>query len=298
MIMRHWMDSPIFTYGRLREWRIFTRRKGDRPNAETGEVCNEINTYGRAVVIPGVTTEPATYADEVVCMGVANGQGVLHLGAKKIPLRTGTTFFMPAGLRHRFQNTGDVELEFIFNRRDPGPADPKTFTCHHWSEDRHQDSWGSPMQGHWNHVPRGPGAGVLIADIPPRKFSHPHNHPPTIDEIWYVNRGLGWHWMRQEYHVHSPGYALWLEPSELHSLMNPNDENLEFIYSASANDWTRDQAGKKPEKLPATPAGLTAALEQRFGALAAAYRHTGLSIFGIDQNLAEVEKIIQALRKS
>ena len=297
MIMRHWMDSPIFTYGRLREWRIFTRRKGDQPNAETGEVCNEINTYGRAVVIPGVTTEPATYGDEMYCAGVASGQGILQLGSKKVPLRAGSTFSMPPGLRHCFQNTGDSELEFIFCRRPPAPYDEKSFACHHWSEDRPKDTWGSPMQGHWNHVPRGPGAGLLIADIPPSKFSHPHNHPPTVDEIWYVNKGLGWHWMRQEYHVQSPGYALWLEPSELHSLMNPNNENLEFIWCASASDWTRQEAARKPEKFPTTPAGLAAALEQKFGALAAAYRHTGLSIFGVDQNLAEVEKIIKALKK-
>ncbi|MBM3280389.1 MAG: cupin domain-containing protein [Candidatus Handelsmanbacteria bacterium] len=297
MILRHWMDCPIYTYGRLREWRIFTRRQGDTPNAETGEVCFEINTYGRAAVIPGVTTEPATYPNEVYCVGTAGGQGLLHLGSKKIPLRAGTTFFMPPSQRHRFENTGEVELEFIFCRKDPGPSDLKHFDCHHWSEDRPRDQWGQSMQGHWNHVPRGPGAGLLIADIPPRKFSHPHNHPPTIDEIWYVNKGSGWHWMRQEYHVHSPGYALWLEPSELHSLMNPHDENLEFIYCASANEWSRHEAARKPEKLPAAPGALSAALEEKFGAIAAAYRHTGLSIFGVDRHLEEVEQIIKALNK-
>ncbi len=297
MIMRHWMDSPIFTYGRLREWRIFTRRQGDLPNAETGQVCFEINTYGRAVVLPGVTTEPATHSGEVVCMCVASGQGAVHLGNKKTEIREGSTFFIPAGARHRFQNTGDRELEFVFSRREPSPSDPKGFDHKHWTEDRPRDQWGALFQGHWNHVYRGPNTGLHIGDIPARKFSHPHNHPPTIDEIWYVNKGQGWHWMRQEYHPHTPGYALWLDPSELHSLMNPGNTDIEYIYCASAARWIREQAQKKAEKTPTAPAAIAAALEQRVSALAAAYRKTGLSIFGVDQNLGEVEKLIKALKK-
>ena len=65
MIMKHWMHCPIVvTHGRLREWQIFKKRQGDHPNAETGEVCFDINCYGRAVLMPGVTTEPAAHDEE------------------------------------------------------------------------------------------------------------------------------------------------------------------------------------------------------------------------------------------
>lgn len=296
MIIKHWMDCPIFTYGRLREWRIFTHRQGDTPNAETGQVCFEINTYGRAVVIPGVTTEPATYPDEAYCVFTASGQGAALVGGKQTPLRAGSSFFVPPGVRHQLRNTGDAELEFIFCRRPSHPADPKSFLCRHWSEDRPKSEWGNPFQGHWHHVYRGPGAIIGSGDIPPHKFSHPHNHP-IIDEIWYVNKGQGWHWMRQEYHIQSPGYALWLDPSELHSLMNPSDENLEYIYCASTIELTRQQAQQKPSKVPSSPAAIGAALEQKFGALVAAYRKTGLGIFGVEQNIEEVEKLIKELKK-
>lgn len=296
MIIRHWMDCPISTYGRLREWRIFTRRQGQHADAETGAVCLEINTYGRAVVIPGVTTEPAAYGEEAYCLFVASGQGQLAAGGRKTALRAGSSLFIPPGLRHRFTNTGDVELEFIFCRRPPHPADPRTLSTAHWSEDRPREEWGRPFQGHWHHTYLGPAAGLGNGHIPPHKFSHPHNHP-VIDEIWYVNQGEGWHWMRQEYHRHTPGYALWLDPSELHSLMNPTDSNLEYIYCASTINWTRQQAQQRPAALPTTPAAIATALEARFGELVAAYRHTGLSIFGVDQNIAEVERLIRALRR-
>ena len=296
MIIKHWMDCPIFTYGRLREWRIYTRRKGDTPNAETGEVCFEINTYGRAVVIPGVTTEPATYREEAYCLFTASGQGAVLVGGKQTPLRAGSSFFIPPGVRHQFRNTGDAELEFIFCRRPSHPADPKAFMCHHWSEDRPKSDWGNPFQGHWHHIYRGPGANIGNGDIPPHKFSHPHNHP-IIDEIWYVNKGQGWHWSRQEYHVQSPGYALWLDPSELHSLMNPSDENLEYIYCASTIELTRQMAQHKPAKIPSSPAAIGTALEERFGALVAAYRHTGVGIHGVEQQIGEMERLIKALKK-
>ena len=112
-----------------------------------------------------------------------------------------------------------------------------------------------------------------------------------------MNKGQGWHWMRQEYHVQSPGYALWLDPSELHSLMNPTDENLEYIYCASTIELTRQQAQQKASKVPSSPAAIGAALEEKFGALVAAYRHTGLGIFGVEQNIGEVERLIKALKK-
>jgi mannose-6-phosphate isomerase-like protein (cupin superfamily) len=296
MIIKHWMDCPITTYGRLREWRIFARRKGDAPDAETGEVCFEINTYGRAVVIPGVTTEPAAYPDEVLSACVAGGQGVLRLKGEDHPLRPGHSFAIPPGMQHRFQNTGEGELEFIFSRRPPSSADNK-FAISHWSEDRPRDQWGGLYQGHWHHIYRGPSCEVHIADLPPHKFSHPHSHTPVLDEIWYVQRGRGWHWMGQEYRPHYPGHALWLDPSELHSLMNPTEEGVEYIYAAS---WAlvadRARALKEPP-LPRTAAGQLAELEADFAALVAAYRQTGVSIFGVDQQLPRIEKLLVALKK-
>lgn len=296
MIMRHWMHSPIFTYGRLREWRIFTRRQGEAANAETGEVCFEINTFGRAAVIAGVTTEPCTYADEVLSMCVASGQGVLRLKGEDHALRPGHSFTLPPGMYHRFRNTGEVELEFIFSRRPPSSTD-KRFAISHWTEDRPKDQWGAAYQGHWHHIYRGPSCEVHIADLPPHKFSHPHNHTPVLDEIWYVHRGKGWHWMGQEYRPHYPGTALWLDPSELHSLMNPTAEGVEYIYAAS---WAlvADRArALKEAPMPRTTAGQLEELERDFAALVTAYRKTDLSIFGIDQQIPRIEKLIAALKK-
>ncbi len=296
MIMRHWMDSPIFTYGRLREWRIFTRRQGDLPNAETGQVCFEINTYGRAVVLPGVTTEPATHSGEVVCMCVASGQGALLLRGEEHPLRPGNSFSILPERQHRFRNTGDGELEFIFSRRPPASTD-KSFAIHHWAEDRPKEVWGSIFQGHWHHIYRGPSCEVHIADIPPHKFSHPHSHTPVLDEIWYVHRGQGWHWMGREYRPHYPGWALWLDPSELHSLMNPTAADVEYIYAASWALVADRNRAQKEAPLPRTTAGRLAELERDFAELVEAYRKTDVYIFGVDQKIPRIEKLLKALKK-
>ena len=297
MIMRHWMDCPIFTYGRLREWRIFTRRQGDAPNADTGEVCHDYNCFGRAVVLPGVTTEPAVYEDELESMCVASGEGAVQVNGQWHAIRAGSSFNIPPQLEHRFRNTGEEELEFIFGRRPLASTDGE-FALAHWTEDRPEGQWGSAFQGHWNHIYRGPCCDVHIADIPPHKFAGPHDHTEILDEIWYVHSGNGWHWMGQDYRPHSPGYALWLDPTELHALMNPGETNVEYIYCAS---WPlvgdRERARPKDDKLPDSTPELIAALEDRLSIMAAAYRKTKIGIWNVDINLRRVEELIQALKE-
>ena len=296
MIMRHWMDCPITTQGRLRRWTMFTRRPQEGPRADTGAVCYDMNAYGRAVVIPGVTTEAAAYPGEVESMCVASGQGSLILEGEEYPIRPGSSFTLPPGAPHHFCNPGESELELIFGRRPPASTDGD-FVLHHWTEDRPQDQQGTSFQGHWHHIYRGPSAEVHSADLPPHKFSHPHNHPEILDEIWYVHRGDGWHWMGQEYRAHGPGWALWLDPTELHSLMNPGADNVEYIYCASwplvADRNRTDQGAQDP---PSTPAETAAALEEKFAALVQAYRRTDIAIHGVNENIPALESLIQTLR--
>ena len=295
MIMRHWMDCPLTTYGRLREWRIFTRRQNDAPNADTGAVCHDIDCYGRAVVIPGVTTEPATYAEEglLTAMCVASGEGALLLdgavGGREYPLRPGSSFNIPPDRTFHYRYTGSVELEFIFSRRPLATSDGE-FQLLHWDQDRPETEWGSLAQGHWHHTYRGPSCEVHIADLPPHKFSHPHNHTDILDEIWYVHSGQGWHWMGKEYRPHYPGWALWLDPTELHSLMNPTEENVEYIYAAS---WAlvQDRA-QDAEEAPTT----IETLEEKFEAMIAAYQRTEVTIHGVDENIQPIRDLIAALK--
>lgn len=302
MVIRHWMDVPVVvTHGRLREWQIFTRRAGDTPNAETGAVCFDYTCYGRAALLPGVTTEPAAHEGEIESFFVSRGEGVITIEGEQKALREGAMAFIPAGAEHRLTNTGAEELELIFSRRPPARKETNApFRVRHWSEDRDRDQWGTPFQGHWYHIWRGPTCGdVHIADIPPRKFAHPHNHTDIVDEIWYVRTGKGWHWMGREYHEHSPGYALWLDPTELHSLMNPGDENLEYVYCASWElVWDReaDEAAKPKTPEPDDPAALVERLEAQFHELVNAYRKTQVSIHRVDANIGGIQQKIELLK--
>ena len=297
MIIRHWMDCPIVNNRRLREWRIFTRRQGDPPNAETGEVCFDFNCYGRAVVIPGVTTEPAVYEGEVESMCVASGEGHLVVEGQDFPIRAGSSFTVPAGIDHHFKNAGSVELELIFGRRPPASSD-REFVLTHWTEDHVGTERGAFYQSHWNYIARGPVGEVHFGDIPPHKFGQPHNHIPAVDEIWYIQGGNCWHWMGQEFRPQSPGYALWLDPTELHALMNPGETNVEYIYCGSwALSRDRERQQKEEEALPGTSLEMVAALEKRFEGLFDAYRKTGLNIHGVDMNSPQIKRLIQALKE-
>jgi mannose-6-phosphate isomerase-like protein (cupin superfamily) len=298
------MNCPIVvTHGRLREWRIFTKRVDGVPNAETGAVTFDFSCYARAVVLSGVTTEPIVHNDEVELFFVSSGNGVVHVGQEKREIREGSSFVIPAGKEHRLTNTGSGELEMIMARRLPASdGSDNHFTVRHWTEDRDRSEWGGPFQGHWHHIYRGPSTDIHIGDIPPCKISHPHNHPAGFDEIWYVRSGRGWHWMRQEYHIQTAGWALWLDPDELHSLMNPGDETLEYVYCSSAKLLTErmkaaeGQAAREKASRPHDPASLIDDLEQSFKALVEAYRRTDLGIHGISVNIPKVEEAITGLK--
>ena len=204
---------------------------------------------------------------------------------------------IPRAAEHRFSNPGSEELEFIFSRRPPSSADSE-FRIHHWTEDRPREEWGTAYQGHWYHTYRGPSCEVHIADLPPRKFSHPHSHMADLDEIWYVHRGHGWHWMARDYRPHYPGWALWLDPTELHALMNPGDENVEYIYATSApllHERVRAQSTEPevPDDLPS----VVKALEQRFDEVQAAYEKTGVGIHGVSQGIPRVRELLGKLKE-
>jgi mannose-6-phosphate isomerase-like protein (cupin superfamily) len=303
MIIKHWKDCPVVTpSGRMREWQIFTKRVGDTPDAETGAVCYDYTCYGRGALLAGVTTEPTTYPDDVEGFYVSRGQARIEAQGQTRDVSEGWSVFIPAGVEHRIANTGTEELEIIFSRRPPARAEiGASFSTRHWSEDRDRAVWGTPFQGHWYHMWRGPSAGdVHIGDIPTRKFAHPHSHTETLDEIWYVRSGQGWHWMGREYHEHSPGWAIWLDPAELHSLMNPTDETVEYIYSASwplVRDREEDAAKRPGEPETDDPVEMVNQLEKQFNALVAAYRKTDVNIFRVDTNIGGVQAKIAALRK-
>jgi quercetin dioxygenase-like cupin family protein len=300
------MDCPlVVTHGRLREWQIFTKRIGDVPNAETGAVTFDFSCYARAVVLSGVTTEPTVHDDEAEFYFVSNGNGRVQVGKEVREIRAGSSFFIPAGQEHRLTNTGADDLEVIMARRAPAAdGSEDQFVLRHWTEDRDPSLWGSPFQGHWYHIYRGPEAGIHMGDIPPHKIAHPHSHPGGFDEIWYVQKGQGWHWMGRDYHIQTVGWVLWLDPEELHSLMNTSDENLEYVYCSSAKlmmermKVTEEQAARERATRPRTTANLFADLDQSFKALVAAYRRTGVSIHGVEVNIQKAEEALAGLQET
>ena len=304
MIMKHWMHCPIVvTHGRLREWQIFKKRQGDHPNAETGEVCFDINCYGRAVLMPGVTTEPAAHDEEFENFFVIGGEGLVQVGRSKEAIRTGSSIALPAGLEHRLSNTGEEELELVFCRRPHSSSEAeRAFGVRHWTEDRDQSVWEKQYQGHWHHIYRGPFCGDMhMGDIPPHTFSQPHNHHPEVDEIWYVRKGQGWHWAGRDYQPQSAGCAVWLDPDLLHSLMNVGEDNAEYIYISSGAlkaDRIRAEQSQAEAETPTDAAEILTLLERHFNDLVSAYDKTEIGIYGVYTNAERVSARIEALKKA
>jgi len=286
MFIRHWLDCDlVVTHGRLREWVIFTRREGDRPDKDTGAVMFNLDRYARAVLLDGAKTVSTVHEDRSESMYVIEGTGTLRAGSEEYALRDGVSFHLPAGMEHVLANTGENELELLTCL---GPAQPgEQFQLHSWRED------AETGQGHWYHIYRGPSAGrIHTGDIPPRKFPHPHNHPPGMDEIWYVVRGQGHHWVGRELHPQGPGWALWLEPEDLHSLVNPTDEWVQYLYCAARS--AEIPAGEAPAERGAAEEATY--LAEQFEALVAAYEATGVVIAGVSGTIPKIRASIEKIR--
>lgn len=286
MFIRHWLDCDlVVTHGRLREWVIFTRREGDRPDKNTGAVMFNLDHYARAVLLGGARTVPTVHEDQSESMYVIEGTGTLRAGSEEYALRDGVSFHLPAGMEHVLSSTGESELELLICL---GPAQPEEqFALHSWREDV------ATGQGHWYHIYRGPGAGrIHTGDIPPRKFPHPHSHPSGMDEIWYVVKGQGTHWVGRELHPQGPGWALWLEPEELHSLLNSTDEWVQYLYCAAHPVQAPEE--EAPEER--TVSEEVECLAEQFEALVAAYDATGVGIAGVGQAVPKIRASIEKIQ--
>ncbi|MBI4530208.1 MAG: cupin domain-containing protein [Candidatus Latescibacteria bacterium] len=287
MFIRHWLDCDhIVTHGRLREWVLFTRRQGTFPDKNTGAVMFNMDRYSRAVLLEGVRAEPTVHEGQAESVHVISGVGSLQVGTEEYPIRDGSSFEIPAGVEHRLANTGETELELLtcLYPANPGEGD---VVLHNWRED------GSSGQSHWYHVYRGRGAGRIgNVDIPPRKISHPHNHPPDHDEVWYVTKGQGCHWMGRELHPQGPGWAVWLEPEELHSLFNPTDE---WVYSFCCIMRAPEKPVVREPERESLPEEIEH-LSREFEVLAEAYAKTGIAIGGVHRALPRIRETIERIK--
>jgi len=233
VFIRDWRDvQPTVTHGRLWEWQIWTRRMGDKPDKDTGAVCFNLDTYSRCLLREGLRTERASHEAQAEFIYVVDGCGSVEISGEKWPIRPGHMIQVPAGLSHMFANEADCPLELVVVRNPPGKGDDKA-VVYHWQEPRPLEQQGGEFgPWHWNHMPLGAAAGFLRLDVPPRSLPEPHGHPPRMDEIWYVLRGDGWHWVGKELQHQPAGAAVWVIPGEQHSMINITDEQLEILYCA------------------------------------------------------------------
>jgi len=238
MFMRYWRDCrPVVNHGRLWDWIIFTKRVRDLPDKETGAVMFHINYYSHALIPDELSTEPAAHPGEAEFLYVLEGRGFVESRGEKREVRDGSSVQIPAGAEHIIVNSAPCPMEMLTMRRAPlDDGSEDKLVVRNWREPRDEASRKASPEGsmaHWYHLHKGPFVGVHgfhSGCIPPRKIPDPHGHSPGTDELWYVAKGGGWHWVGQGIEWQGTGYALWVQPETTHSLINVSDEMLEYIY--------------------------------------------------------------------
>jgi len=245
MFVRNYRDCrPVVNHGRLYDWVIFTKRRGDQPDYAIGGIMINIDHYSHATLLPEIATEPTAHAGQAEFLYVIEGQGWAQADDGRLFVKDGSAVQIPAGAEHVIANTGNSNMELLTMRRAPmedGSEDK--FVVRNWREPRDEEQRKALPEGsvaHWYHLHKGPfvGAhGIHAGLIPARKIPHPHPHPPGTDEIWYVAKGEGWHWIGEELEYQGPGYAAWIPPETTHSLINVSNEWLEYLYCSWAEHW-------------------------------------------------------------
>jgi len=233
MFKRNWKDCPCtFTHGRMWDWEIFTKRKGDYPDLESGAILLNLLRFSRGVLVDGIATIPCVH-QELEFLTVVRGEGFVQVGEDRRPIRDGSWVQIPPGVEHVIGNPGPEHLEMIFCRREPlDDPEAKRFVVCNWREapPRLDAEWAG---GHWNHMYKGPAVGGHGGIIQPHRVCEPHGHRPGTDEIWYLWKGQGWHWVGVELATQGPGDAIWIPPQTVHSLLNTDEEHMEYIYFSS-----------------------------------------------------------------
>ena len=69
---------------------------------------------------------------------------------------------------------------------------------------------------------------IAQIQIPPGKSSALHYHR-QIEESYYILKGEGWMEINQKEFVLKPGQTCFIQPGEVHRIMNRGDEDLEFL---------------------------------------------------------------------
>lgn len=232
MFVRNYQDCRcVVNHGRLYDWIIFTKRSGDRPDYATGGVLTNIDYYSRATLLPEIVTEPTAHAGQAEFLYIIEGQGWVEAGDERLLISDGSAVQIPAGAKHAIANMGSSNMQLLTMRRPPMEDESEDrLVVRNWREPRDGEQRRVTPEGsmaHWYHLHKGPfvGAhGIHAGIIPARKIPHPHGHPPGTDEIWYVAKGEGWHWIGEELGYQGTGYAAWIPPGTTHSLINVSNE--------------------------------------------------------------------------
>jgi mannose-6-phosphate isomerase-like protein (cupin superfamily) len=237
---------PAEGHGGLIERDILTPGDPLRP-PKKGAVLKYLKAYKRAALEPRCTTQPFLSDKEQAFFCVFSGAGRIEAGEQAADLEVGMAVFLPAGLKYRFLNPGDENLELIMVVEEiPAGFVPNG-----------RMSVGDyrltlPSVGmHWAHIGRGftwdtppkfaNPVGFAAVSIDKFDIAQPHVHGPGCEEVWCQLRGtslllFGNRLLRQE-----PGEAFLIPPNRKvpHSSINPSDEPMLWLYMGNRHDQVR-----------------------------------------------------------
>ena len=238
MIIRNWLDCPsTVTHGAMIERTIFTKATLENLN-KPGAILTYAKSFSRAYLEAGVATTPIAHEDEQEVLYITRGRGVIKLGEGKEEVGEGSIILVPPGLTHSLVNEAKEPMELL-RLVEEAPKALKTEGMKAVVRSYHN----LPIYvGHWCHLVRrllsredGLIAihSILIVEIEGMQIPEPHPHPPGTEEVWYLVRGRGIHWVGQEIRRQREGDAVaCIPPEALHSLINHTRKPLQAFHFA------------------------------------------------------------------
>jgi len=240
-----WKDSKARAgYGGFIVQDMFTRGDPSEPPSK-GAVFKYLKVYSHGILHGMQSTEPFKHSGEQVMFYVMSGFGRVEAGKKSADIRDGSGIFIPAGVEYRFVNTTAVMLEVIIVVEEiPANFKPRPDMVVRNYRDVELGFWGNYVTHGLINPQDGLFEPLSMAVITMDTYSMgvQHFHFVGCEEIWLKIGGeenpciLGKQLLRM-----TIGDALFGAPFVPHSVINPSESRMMWLYVADRRDKQKGQ---------------------------------------------------------
>ncbi|MFC1691946.1 cupin domain-containing protein [Candidatus Latescibacterota bacterium] len=240
----NWRESvPRVTHGTLIERDILTQGDPQNPTAR-GTVLSFVNRFTYATLSSHGVTTPTTLDGEQEIFYVISGTGLIYTGEKITELSGGIAILIPPGIEFSISNTASESLTmFVISEPCTPGFRPNSEIL---VANEHTTPYKQPMS-HWVSLSKilfstQSGLAVLenvvIVELHPMTFFHPHSHPEGCEEVWTAMTDNCYFLLGKEIRYQPSGTAYMIPPNGKtpHANFNVSDVTCKLFYFARYSD--------------------------------------------------------------